>query len=113
MKNNSFDSIENLAVQQYQSAAKMRDCILHNLSEGKIDEGFAFELLGEVRDIIKNTYNQRIEMYMSIGENIDRLDSRKIEELQSLDRDVYEAADKARNKELDVETKETIDSLFR
>lgn len=114
MQNNHFDYVENMAMDSLRISRSMGQKIIEALSKGEIKKELAFELLSDVREQIKNSFNQRIELCSQMKMNPERLENLKRSELESLDAAVYKFTNEELNKQpVDDKTREQLESLLR
>ena len=111
MQNNHFDYVENMAMDSLRISRSMGQKIIEALSKGEIKKELAFELLSDVREQIKNSFNQRIELCSQMKMDPERLENLKRNELESLDAAVYRFSND--EQKLNPEVREQLESLLR
>ncbi len=111
--NKSFETIESISIREHESGVHLAQSLLDALSKGEIGKDLAFNLLDEVRNVIKYSYDLRMEACMGMGQDIEGLDANKRDDLKHLDAAVYQASENISRTNVTPEAQEQIDSLLR
>ena len=73
--NKSFETIESISIREHESGVHLAQSLLDALSKGEIGKDLAFNLLDEVRNVIKYSYDLRMEACMGMGQDIEGLEA--------------------------------------